>query len=175
MATCDVQQAMELKLTSKPEAIKVLGKIGKDKSVLLSIFVLFNLFSLIIILLIKKNYTFVRFAIYIKYRSFLVKKDIDEKIEDEVKSKEIAILELGDLYASYGLADDLAKLINSIRPFLHFVSKAKAAKLVRTLVDKFLDMDAATGKEIEMCEECIEWATTEKRTFLRQALEVKYF
>jgi hypothetical protein len=28
------------------------------------------------------------------------------------------------------------------------VSKAKAAKLVRALVDQFLDMEASTGKEV---------------------------
>ncbi|KAK3108911.1 hypothetical protein FSP39_018507 [Pinctada imbricata] len=53
------------------------------------------------------------------------------------------------------------------------VSKAKAAKLVRGLVDLFLDMEAGTGKEVELCKECIEWAKDEKRTFLRQALEAR--
>ncbi|CAD5117299.1 DgyrCDS6086 [Dimorphilus gyrociliatus] len=129
MATCDVQQAMKLKLTSKPQAIEVLGKI--------------------------------------------VKKDINEKIEEEVKNKEQAILELGEIFATTGRADDLAGLIKLTRPFLRLVSKAKAAKLVRTLVDKFLDMDAATGKEVSLCQECIEWAKEEKRTFLRQALEAR--
>lgn len=34
-------------------------------------------------------------------------------------------------------------------------------------------MEAATGQEVELCLECIEWAKAEKRTFLRQALEVR--
>lgn len=34
-------------------------------------------------------------------------------------------------------------------------------------------MEAATGQEVELCLECIEWAKVEKRTFLRQALEVR--
>ena len=68
---------------------------------------------------------------------------------------------------------ELAGLIKFTRPFLSCVSKAKAAKIVRTLVDKFLDMEASTGKEVELCQECIEWAKEEKRTFLRQALEVQ--
>ena len=69
----------------------------------------------------------------------------------------------------------MAGLIKYTRPFLRLVSKAKAAKLVRSLVDKFLDMEAATGKEIILCQECIEWAKEERRTFLRQALEVCIF
>ena len=44
---------------------------------------------------------------------------------------------------------------------------------MRSLLDLFLDMEAATGQEVELCLECIEWAKTEKRTFLRQALEVR--
>ena len=66
---------------------------------------------------------------------------------------------------------ELADLIRNVRPFLSKISKAKAAKLVRQLVDLFLDMDAATGLEVDLCLECIEWAKQEKRTFLRQSLE----
>ena len=42
----------------------------------------------------------------------------------------------------------LAALVKTTRPFLGLVSKAKAAKLVRTLVDLFLDMEAGTGEEV---------------------------
>lgn len=67
---------------------------------------------------------------------------------------------------------ELGGLLKFVRPFLISISKAKAARLVRSLLDLFLDMEAATGQEVELCLECIEWAKTEKRTFLRQALEV---
>ena len=39
-------------------------------------------------------------------------------------------------------------MIKCVRPFLNMVSKAKAAKLVRALVDLFLDMEAGTGSEV---------------------------
>ena len=67
---------------------------------------------------------------------------------------------------------ELGGLLKYVRPFLNSISKAKAARLVRSLLDMFLDMEAATGQEVELCLECIEWAKAEKRTFLRQALEV---
>ena len=67
----------------------------------------------------------------------------------------------------------MASLNKSTRPFLGLVSKAKAAKLVRTLVDLFLDMEAGTGEEVTLCQENIQWAKSENRTFLRQELEVK--
>ena len=46
------------------------------------------------------------------------------------------------------LMSELVGLIEFVRPFLSMVSKAKAAKLVRCLVDMFLDMEAGTGKEV---------------------------
>ncbi|KAK2151262.1 hypothetical protein LSH36_369g03032 [Paralvinella palmiformis] len=101
----------------------------------------------------------------------LVKKEIQNNEEEAIRIKEEAITELGILLAKTGQAEELAGLLKFTRPFLPLVSKAKAAKLVRHLVDKFLDMKAGTGQEIELCKECIDWATDEKRIYLRQALE----
>lgn len=51
----------------------------------------------------------------------------------------------------YGVAfSELMGMIQYTRPFLGLVSKAKAAKLVRTLVDLYLDMEAATGEEVSL-------------------------
>lgn len=67
----------------------------------------------------------------------------------------------------------MANLIQECRPLLKNLSKAKAAKLIRKLVDLFLDLDASTGLEVSLCQSCIEWAKEEKRTFLRQSLEAR--
>ncbi|KAK6166724.1 hypothetical protein SNE40_023355 [Patella caerulea] len=105
--------------------------------------------------------------------SAIVKRNLPVGDEEGIKSKEQAILDLGSIYAENKQATEIIALIVYTRPFLAMVSKAKAAKLVRGLVDRFLDMEAATGKEVELCKECIEWAKNEKRTFLRQALEAR--
>uniref|UniRef100_A0A3B4XNU8 Proteasome 26S subunit, non-ATPase 11 n=1 Tax=Seriola lalandi dorsalis TaxID=1841481 RepID=A0A3B4XNU8_SERLL len=104
----------------------------------------------------------------------IVKRDIQESDEEAVRVKEQSILELGGLLAKTGQAAELGGLLKYVRPFLNSISKAKAARLVRSLLDLFLDMEAATGQEVELCLECIEWAKAEKRTFLRQALEAGY-
>ncbi|NXG37712.1 PSD11 ATPase, partial [Dromaius novaehollandiae] len=104
----------------------------------------------------------------------LVKRDVQENDEEAVQVKEQSILELGSLLAKTGQAEELGGLLKYVRPFLNSISKAKAARLVRSLLDLFLDMEAATGQEVDLCLECIEWAKSEKRTFLRQALEVRY-
>lgn len=43
---------------------------------------------------------------------------------------------------------ELGGLLKYVRPFLNSISKAKAARLVRSLLDLFLDMEAATGQEV---------------------------
>lgn len=43
---------------------------------------------------------------------------------------------------------ELGDLIRASRKFLPLYSKAKAAKIVRELVDNFLDMKSSTGIEV---------------------------
>uniref|UniRef100_A0A8C7IF33 Proteasome 26S subunit, non-ATPase 11 n=1 Tax=Oncorhynchus kisutch TaxID=8019 RepID=A0A8C7IF33_ONCKI len=105
--------------------------------------------------------------------TFIFYRDIQESDEEAVCVKEQSILELGGLLAKTGQAAELGGLLKYVRPFLNSISNAKAARLVRSLLDLFLDMEAATGQEVELCLECIEWAMAEKRTFLRQALEAR--
>jgi 26S proteasome regulatory subunit N6 len=109
----------------------------------------------------------------IELLSAIAKSSVDVADEQAMKVKEQAILRLGTLFAKQGQAEELGGLIKFVRPFLAYLSKAKAAKMVRTLLDLFLDMETATGREVEICLECIEWAKNEKRTFLRQALEAR--
>ncbi|CAG9761683.1 unnamed protein product [Ceutorhynchus assimilis] len=100
-------------------------------------------------------------------------KENDENDERNIQNKEQDILNLGEKYKNEGKAKELADLIKQTRPFLSEISKAKAAKLVRSLIDFYLDLEAGTGLEVQLCKECIEWAKEEKRTFLRQSLEAR--
>ena len=43
---------------------------------------------------------------------------------------------------------ELGLLVDKTREMINIFSKAKAAKLIRELVDRFLDMKASTGKEV---------------------------
>lgn len=95
-------------------------------------------------------------------------------VEEDMKDQEQNILELGEKFCEEGKAVEMSNLIKQVRPFLKYISKAKAAKLVRALVDKFLDMKRSSPKgeaEVQLCKDCIQWATDERRTFLRQSLE----
>jgi len=97
----------------------------------------------------------------------------NEDVSQAVKRNEDKILEIGKLFQQRGDAESLGQLVKMVRPYLGSLSKAKAAKLVRQLVDLFLDMESAVGLEVDLCKECIEWARQEKRNYLRQALEAR--
>merc|ERR1719282_150966 len=89
-------------------------------------------------------------------------------------------MDIGKKFRDDGNAKELENMIKMIRPFTKLLSKAKAAKLIRGLVDMYLDMETGGGvsstravQAVELCKECIQWATEEKRIFLRQALEAR--
>jgi len=77
--------------------------------------------------------------------------DDGETDEEAIRNKEQEIMDLGERYKKEMKAQELAQLIRDVRPFLAMISKAKAAKLVRGLVDLFLDMEASTGTEVQLC------------------------
>jgi len=106
---------------------------------------------------------------------FLESLDVSEAPSEEIlRDQEANILQLGEKLREEGKTKEMTDLIQKVRHFLRFMSKAKAAKLVRGLVDMFLEMertDPRGEREVQLCKECIEWAKEEKRTFLRQSLE----
>jgi len=111
----------------------------------------------------------------IESMEFLESLDVNEAPSEEtLRDQEANILQLGEKLREEGKTKEMTDLIQKVRHFLRFMSKAKAAKLVRGLVDMFLEMersDPRGDREVQLCKECIEWAKEEKRTFLRQSLE----
>merc|ERR1711997_608182 len=111
----------------------------------------------------------------IESMEFLASLDVTEAPSEEIlRDQEANILQLGEKLREEGKTKEMTDLIQKVRHFLRFMSKAKAAKLVRGLVDMFLEMersDPRGDREVQLCKECIEWAKEEKRTFLRQSLE----
>jgi len=111
----------------------------------------------------------------IESMEFLESLDVSEAPSEEIlRDQEANILQLGEKLREEGKTKEMTDLIQKVRHFLRFMSKAKAAKLVRGLVDMFLEMertDPRGEREVQLCKECIEWAKEEKRTFLRQSLE----
>merc|ERR1711981_354705 len=111
----------------------------------------------------------------IESMEFLASLDVTEAPSEEIlRDQEANILQLGERLREEGKTKEMTDLIQKVRNFLRFMSKAKAAKLVRGLVDMFLEMERSEARgerEVQLCKECIEWAKEERRTFLRQSLE----
>lgn len=90
-----------------------------------------------------------------------------------VKVKEQAIYHLGKVYAKLGQADDLKRLLVTIRPFFGSIPKGKTAKIVRSLIDLVGEIPNAANVQAELCKELIEWCIQEKRSFLRQRIQAR--
>jgi len=93
--------------------------------------------------------------------------------EEINKIKEQSIIALGEIYAKQHKSNELANLLKQLRPFFNTIPKAKTAKLVRSLIDYVANVPGVDNLLLEILKENIEWAKREKRTFLRQRLELK--
>jgi len=105
--------------------------------------------------------------------SQIINLETEPHAEDLGKLKEQAIYKLGKLYGKLKRAKELSALIKSIRPFFDSISKAKTAKIVRTIIDLVSEIPETEELQIELCKESIEWARETKRNFLRQRIETK--
>ncbi|KAK4043562.1 hypothetical protein C8A01DRAFT_12939 [Parachaetomium inaequale] len=90
-----------------------------------------------------------------------------------VKEYEAALISLGELYRDQKNTDELAGLVTKSRTVLSSFAKAKTAKLIRQLLDLFEAIPNSLDIQIAVTKSCIEWATSERRSFLRQNLETR--
>ncbi|KAL9129338.1 MAG: hypothetical protein Q9217_002176 [Psora testacea] len=86
---------------------------------------------------------------------------------------EAALLGLGESYRDTGKTNELAELVKSSTSSLSSFTKAKTAKLVRQLLDLFPSDPKITPLQIKTTKSCIEWAISQRRSFLRQSLETR--
>lgn len=80
-------------------------------------------------------------------------------------------MEMGGLMASEGMAEELVSLFSSAKEVCGTVSKARSAKLIRTLLGYLSKVDEGGVLQVSVVEGLIEWAGETGRKFLRQRLE----
>lgn len=102
---------------------------------------------------------------------FKVESPLD-KDEDPMKREEW-ILELGKLLSAEQRTEDLQRMISTSRPFLVTLGKAKAARIIRDLVDLCLKISQDGDVRIALVEESVDWATSQNHNFLRHALQAR--
>ncbi|KAI9846656.1 MAG: 26S proteasome regulatory subunit rpn6 [Sclerophora amabilis] len=93
--------------------------------------------------------------------------------EASLRNYEDALMGLGELHRDAKNPNELAELVRTSRSTLSSFAKAKTAKLVRQLLDLFSSIPNTTDIQISVTKSCIEWAISERRGFLRQALETR--
>lgn len=93
--------------------------------------------------------------------------------EASSREYEEALIGLGELYRDHRKQKELAELIENTRSTLSAFAKAKTAKLIRQLLDFYNDIPNSIRTQMAVTKSCIEWAKTERRSFLRQNLETR--
>lgn len=83
-------------------------------------------------------------------------------IEDAIR----AMVEVGD-------AEGLRALLGRLRELFQGIPKAKTAKIVRNVIEGISKIPDSNDILMTVCREQAAWATAEKRTFLRQRIDIK--
>ncbi|KAK9453151.1 hypothetical protein V1511DRAFT_473348 [Dipodascopsis uninucleata] len=105
------------------------------------------------------------------YREILsTKAGSNEKL---IAQQETALYELGELYRSHQKIKELESLIQMSRTIMSGLAKSKVAKIIRTLIDMFSTLPGTIDTQIAVTKDCIAWAVSERRNFLRQSLETR--
>ncbi|ETN81165.1 hypothetical protein NECAME_02208 [Necator americanus] len=99
--------------------------------------------------------------------------DDQQYTEEELKKCEEILVEYATQLAKEGNIVELRKLLVITRPFYDVIGRAKASKLVRTLVECCLMVHQEDHEKINLVKECIKWATENSRLFLRRTLQAR--
>uniref|UniRef100_A0A7S0V359 PCI domain-containing protein n=1 Tax=Polytomella parva TaxID=51329 RepID=A0A7S0V359_9CHLO len=92
---------------------------------------------------------------------------------DVLKHKETVVSNLCDLFVLLNNAEGLKSLLPKLRDFFSVIPKAKTAKIVRNIIDSLSKIPNSEKLQVEVCKEQIEWAKSQKRTFLKQRIELR--
>ncbi|KAK9365869.1 hypothetical protein V1509DRAFT_666720 [Lipomyces kononenkoae] len=93
--------------------------------------------------------------------------------EKALAEQETALYELGALYRDHKKIKELENLIHTSRTVMSGLGKSKVAKIIRALIDLFSTVPDTIDTQIAVTKDCIAWAISERRNFLRQSLETR--
>ncbi|KAK9340515.1 hypothetical protein LIPSTDRAFT_67284 [Lipomyces starkeyi NRRL Y-11557] len=93
--------------------------------------------------------------------------------EKAIAEQETALYELGTLYRDHKKIKELEQLIQTSRTVMSGLAKSKVAKIIRALIDLFSTVPDTIDTQIAVTKDCISWAVSERRNFLRQSLETR--
>eukprot|EP01059_Diplonema_ambulator_P035544 TRINITY_DN8393_c1_g1_i1.p1 TRINITY_DN8393_c1_g1~~TRINITY_DN8393_c1_g1_i1.p1 ORF type:complete len:476 (+),score=192.70 TRINITY_DN8393_c1_g1_i1:46-1428(+) len=103
----------------------------------------------------------------------LITCDCDKDDVRGVKAKEGAVYALGKLLVDGHNVEAMKQLLIDVRPFFGIIAKSRTARIVRKLFDMVSASGCSLEEQVNLVEEFIQWARKEKRSFLRQRLQIR--
>ena len=80
---------------------------------------------------------------------------------------------MGKLYQQNNENQKIYDLVVSIKSILNDFPKAKAAKILKILIELNENNSQTRDLSVRLCEYLIEWCNSEKRTYLKHRIEIK--
>ncbi|EMG48345.1 26S proteasome regulatory subunit RPN6 [Candida maltosa Xu316] len=108
-----------------------------------------------------------------KYKQIINIENISTPTSKQLQQQESAILELGKIYETLNEPTKLSQLIEDSRAVLGNFAKSKTAKIVKTLIEDFDNLENVLDVQIDATRKSIQWAIDSKLSFLRQSLQLK--
>jgi len=107
----------------------------------------------------------------IKYKEIL---SADCSFPKTDKIKEECAFRAARSMAQLGRAEEVMELLTSLNIHFARIPKARAAKIVRLVLDAVATVPDSTELQLALCEKVVAWCRAEKRTFLRQRIESRF-
>ncbi|GMM52980.1 proteasome regulatory particle lid subunit [Starmerella bacillaris] len=110
---------------------------------------------------------------YLEVVNYNVSNESASAKEKIAQDQEVALLALGAFYSSNGNKEALEQLVATARQVTGEYAKSKSAKIIKALVDDMAAIDGSSDLLIKTIEDCIDWAVSSNRSFLRQSLQIR--
>lgn len=102
----------------------------------------------------------------------LIKETIDSQ-DLLVKAKESAINALAQFYVDQNTPEKIKTIATDLSQYFTVFSKPRMAKVIKNLVDYIAKVPETEKLQIELCEHLVDWCVQEKRTYLKNRIELR--
>lgn len=94
-------------------------------------------------------------------------------MESELKAKESAYYEVAKYYCASNQQEKIQELIMRNMETFSIFTKTRAAKIIRQMIDKVAEIPNTEQLQISMCLTLIEWCSKEKKTYLKNKIQIR--
>jgi len=103
----------------------------------------------------------------------ILEADASSDDENAMAIKEDTITKLSELYVKHNDPENLKALMETFLKIFQTFPKPKTAKIIKFLLEQGSKIQGKVDWQITWCIRLIQWCKEEKRTFLRQRIELR--